>query len=102
MKHEDFVKQMEVLEAERREISKKIESITLAYIETCQFKVGEKVLLTADECADIVAFVKKISLPHDFSVNPSFRIVFFACKGDGTASKKETWLYGCKIKKITS
>jgi len=100
MKHEDFVKQMEVLEAERREISKKIESITLAYIQTCEFRVGEKVLLTSDWCADDVAFVKQISLPWNIATSPRFVISLLACKKDGTASKKSVSLCDWKIKKI--
>jgi len=100
MKYEDFVKQIEVLEAERRDISKKIESITLAYIQTCEFMVGEKVLLTRDGCADTFAFVKSISLPYNFATNSSFRIWLLACKKDGTASKKSVSLYDWKINKI--
>ena len=91
---------MEVLEAERSKISKKIELTTLDYIQTCEFRVGEKVLLTRDGCADYVAFVKQISLPWNIATSPRFVISLLAGKKDGTASKTSVSLYGWKINKI--
>ena len=101
MTHEDFARQFVLLEAERREVSKKIEEITLDYIQTCQFKVGEKVLLTRGGCADDMAFVKSISLPYNVT-NSGFRISLLACKKDGTVGKNSVNLYGWEIKKIAS
>jgi len=100
MTHEDFARQFVLLEAERREVSKKIQAITFDYIQTCQFKVGEKVLLTRGGFTDTIAFVKSISLPYNIATNPGFRINLLACKKDGTASKNEISAYGWEIKKI--